>query len=843
MTHIEEKLSSLSSLGLGRGRRGLRSVSPRRGRVAALTLILGAGLWAECSSEAAEINPPLGPYVHLTEADFADSSSFSTNTPLAATSYFYWYDIYSNAHILDGDGTDALTDHPPTLTDFSYKSKAWHQSQLSDMIEAGIDILLPVYWGAPSERNPTSSQHYWSYAGLGPLVSARDALAQAGKQPPRIGLFYDTSTLRYNSWGDHIDLTTDFGREWFYESIRDFFSLIPPRHWALIDGRPVVFLYSSAFAVAHDQSCIDYVRQSFARDFAGRVPYIVREISWQAQSDNVYAWGGALGLRNPGVASLGPGYNDSAVPGRTPLIVDRQGGAFFERNWTRFLSNPSRLVAVETWNEYHEATDIAASREYGRAYIELNRKYVDLFKAGVRPPTPRGPYSDVKCVTARLQATNIEDGLDQFEFADGATVVTNVAGSDCRAAVSGPSGGYIYFKIDDSFKWAPSMQAELDVEYFDSAGGSFAVDFDGSDTNAPFNGAYTRSSTTVTLSGTRLWRTARFNLAGAHFMNSQNGGADFRVAVSADPIFVRQVKAVRPGVPGEAGQRVNGYQENFGGPLTSDWISIGPASGLFQQTNGLLRIRSSASASGQFLLLAAGGSNATQELLARVRITRLGTGDAGPGGLAVAAATNLQTGFACLFRSKSTAGRQTALRETSLGWGPQSTFAWTTNAWYWVRLRHEPDNLSGLPDVWAKAWRADGLTPEPAGWLLAWDYYPGQPQRTGFAGLVSGSDNGGSEMECDFFLLKAANLPEIKVTLPERKPALAGLAVGPATAPGAFPLQLSGEPGRSYRVEASTDFVDWLGLGTVAVSDRPIPYLDATATNFDRRFYRARLLP
>src|SRR5205823_3780862 len=146
-----------SAVGLGMGRRGLRSASQRRGWAAALTLILGAGLWAECSSEAAEINPPLGPYVHLTEADFADSSSFSTNTPLIATSYFYWYDIYSNAHILDGDGTDALTDHPPTLTDFSYKSKAWHQSQLSDMIEAGIDILLPVYWGAPSERNPTSS--------------------------------------------------------------------------------------------------------------------------------------------------------------------------------------------------------------------------------------------------------------------------------------------------------------------------------------------------------------------------------------------------------------------------------------------------------------------------------------------------------------------------------------------------------------------------------------------------------------------------------------------------------------------------------------------------------------
>src|SRR5439155_4528892 len=36
---------------------------------------------------AQEINPPLGPYVHLADGDFADSSTFSTNTPLVTTSY------------------------------------------------------------------------------------------------------------------------------------------------------------------------------------------------------------------------------------------------------------------------------------------------------------------------------------------------------------------------------------------------------------------------------------------------------------------------------------------------------------------------------------------------------------------------------------------------------------------------------------------------------------------------------------------------------------------------------------------------------------------------------------
>src|SRR3989442_5582570 len=149
-----------------------------------------------------------------------------------------------------------------------------------------------------------------------------------------------------------------------------------------------------------------------------------------------------------------------------------------------------------------------------------------MFKAGVRPPLPRGQYSDVKFVSAGLSASNIEDGLDQFDFADGVTVATNVAGSDCRAAAPNPSGGrYIYFRIDDSFKWAGSMQAEVQVEFFDSAGGNFLVEFDGSDTNAPFNGAYTRSSATVNLGGSQLWRTARFNLSGARCRNSQNAEA------------------------------------------------------------------------------------------------------------------------------------------------------------------------------------------------------------------------------------------------------------------------------------------------------------------------------
>ncbi len=44
--------------------------------------------------------------------------------------------IYTKEHIIDGDGTDALTTHPPTLEDFPYKSVRWHKKQLADMRRA-----------------------------------------------------------------------------------------------------------------------------------------------------------------------------------------------------------------------------------------------------------------------------------------------------------------------------------------------------------------------------------------------------------------------------------------------------------------------------------------------------------------------------------------------------------------------------------------------------------------------------------------------------------------------------------------------------------------------------------
>lgn len=545
----------------------------RRGRWLGLMAAVVGGRVMVSGVVAGEDSPPplpaMGPYVQPTEEDFIGSSSWSGTHRLVATPYFYWYDVYSGAHLVNADGSDALTTHPASLTGFSYRSVSWHRQQLLDMMDAGIDVVMPVYWGEPSQRVPDRpvAEQPWSFSGLPPLVAAREALVAEGRQPPWIGMFYDTSTLQFNQAGEPQDLTTDRGRRWFYESVRDFFSLIPARHWAMIEGRPVVFLYSASFAKAHDASVFTYLGESFARDFSGRRPYVVREISWNTVTDAVYAWGGALGLKNPGVASLGPGYDHSAVPGRTPLVVDREDGAFFERQWLAFLRRPSSMVMIETWNEFHEGTDIAHSREYGRKYIELNRRYVDLFKAGFEPPALVGPYTGERMVEVVLGVTNVVRGLTAFDWADGVTRATILGGRESRVmGATEHAVRYLYVRVDDSFKWAADMEVVVVVDYFDAERGTMRVEYDGSDVGAPFLGAYT-SSSPVAMDGRRAWRTAVFRLVGARFLNGQNGGADFRLSVGQAEVGVGRIQVIREGLKAKAWHSGGGFElQLFGVP-------------------------------------------------------------------------------------------------------------------------------------------------------------------------------------------------------------------------------------------------------------------------------------
>lgn len=69
-----------------------------------------------------------------------------------------------------------------------------------------------------------------------------------------------------------------------------------------------------------------------------------------------------------------------------------------------------------------------------------------------------------------------------------------------------------------------------------------------------------------------------------------------------------------------------------------------------------------------------------------------------------------------------------------------------------------------------------------------------------------------------------------------------GVQFGPIVPSGNGQVQFSllGLPGNSYVIEASTNLVSWRPITVLAGSDAPLPFLDPEATNYNRRFYRAR---
>jgi hypothetical protein len=139
------------------------------------------------------------------------------------------------------------------------------------------------------------------------------------------------------------------------------------------------------------------------------------------------------------------------------------------------------------------------------------------------------------------------------------------------------------------------------------------------------------------------------------------------------------------------------------------------------------------------------------------------------------------------------------------------TWNWEANRWYWLRLRHAPNAVSGAPDLFARIWPADGETPEPVSWQIGWDYYPLHGARAGSVGLVAPEERAGTELEFDFIFVQDAAAAEVLVRLPALKAKRARLSWLPRAADGRRALSLSGSPYQGYALESTPDFLGWSG--------------------------------
>ena len=457
-----------------------------------------------------------------------DQISTSFPKKQAAVFYFYWYDIFSGLHFFDHNGKDSHTDHPPPdlVDNYSYRDVSWHTSELIAMMDAKIDIVLPVYWG-------NDGCLFWSQTGLKKLVRAVEGLSREGYNPPRIGMFFDTTSLQSQKRGKLPDLTKTRGRKLFYRMISDFYTLIPKKMWARIDNRPLIYLYSAAFVSNYNQNCFDFVYRNFREDF-GVKPFIVKEISWKnITADGVYSWGASLyGPTVYGrIGNLGPGYDDSACRRSQTRIKDREFGDFYAAGWEKMIGTGVSLVTIETWNEWHEGSEIANSKEFGKKYLQMTAEYIDLWK--------QTDYNTAPCVWFKQGIIQHVSGLwpiDTIENRSWKAKTIENRESFYMADRSKTTSHGLYLDINDFFLHAESNTVWITVEYLDRGNNSWFFVYD-SAANSPKN------SPSILLRNTRKWRLSTLKLSDSYFGGRLDYGADLilKMKHSKDPVYFGRI--------------------------------------------------------------------------------------------------------------------------------------------------------------------------------------------------------------------------------------------------------------------------------------------------------------
>ena len=491
----------------------------------------------------------------------------ATRLPAVGAYYYYWY-RHPDVHFANPTGSDGLFQHFIQPEGVNYESVAWHENELRTMVRAGLDFVLPVYWGIP-DKPPGRRAVEWSDRGLTALTQAAESMTARGEKCPRIAMFYDTSTLLRRVRGEGssglVDLTTEAGMKLMAATIVRFFEQVPAAlrfRMEKYDG--LVVLYNS-FGAPHEKDLLDRVVREVGRRARLRL-FVIAETSWKARANATYTWGSAL--RGPTgdrfVMTLGPGYNDTPVPGRGTPIRDREQGRFYAWSWDRVLLRRPSLVLIETWNEFHEGTGIAPCREYGEHYVQMTRRYIARLKAGIVPdpkkmarlihpdPLPRPDTGwwrpkktdEVRFVAARsagladdgLRIVKSDDGPFQRGYYRDRTVVTTPA--------AGSGTTYLYFGIADEFAHGTAKSYQVEVEVFGGGQGKITLQYDSWDGAATLKGSY-KSTPQHSREGPERVRKLVFTLPDARFSNRQNGGSDFRLAMSGATLRVMSVTVRR----------------------------------------------------------------------------------------------------------------------------------------------------------------------------------------------------------------------------------------------------------------------------------------------------------
>ncbi|MCL4542984.1 MAG: glycoside hydrolase family 99-like domain-containing protein [Chloroflexi bacterium] len=261
--------------------------------------------------------------------------------------------------------------HTPVLGAYDSLDPAVCSTHVAQAAGCGIDVFAATWWGQRDRRYE-------------PLLAA------AAGSPVRVALYWETLTDPDGGVAAALaDLT------WVLEQVGSH-----PAYWR-IDGRPAVFVYRRCFSQLRRWDDWGVVLQQLRADrevvlladtsalealplFDG---YHVTTSALQvALGHDVEHFNRAMATacRDAGkyfAAAVIPGFDNARVHERGRLIVDRRGGELYDQQWGAALSSDPDLVMINSFNEWHEGSEIEPSLEFGDQYLQTTRAWIQRYRA------------------------------------------------------------------------------------------------------------------------------------------------------------------------------------------------------------------------------------------------------------------------------------------------------------------------------------------------------------------------------------------------------------------------------------------------------------------------------
>ena len=270
--------------------------------------------------------------------------------------------------------------------------------QMVEVKSAGVEVLVLSWWGQASREGTSDTQGVKTDDTIAVVVEAieRADLRFAIHMEPYPGR--SAATLK----DDVAYLRRRFGGS---------------KHWLKRSGRPVFYVYDSYHTEPHEWAEMFSTLRGTVNDGFFIALWLNGDGGEQARAggfDGVYTYFASDGFvygssirhwprmkqfcTDHGlefVASVGPGYNDSRIrPWNKRHIKPREDGSYYDRMWGAALRSGADTVAITSWNEWGEGTQIEPARQgspgdtyldYGGDpdfYISKTRDWVGRLKVG-----------------------------------------------------------------------------------------------------------------------------------------------------------------------------------------------------------------------------------------------------------------------------------------------------------------------------------------------------------------------------------------------------------------------------------------------------------------------------